>query len=208
MISSSASSRGERPSLNPLLALFCAILLASVLYFSRAPEAPPLLVAATSLLNGSDFSYQVIHQDLEVDWSGDGDFDPKDKCPEDFFEAGFTLICKQQKRGESFKFLYHPLKKLLYRIDEDLVDNQTRIGLHWVKSTSFNAKYRIADTTFKGGKSVQVPAPSGTTRPQVFEYGEAVSKKRVQRERELFLETHIQPKQCEEWWDIFNFVPE
>ncbi|MCB9351202.1 MAG: hypothetical protein H6573_27445 [Lewinellaceae bacterium] len=42
---------------------------------------------------------------------------------------------------------------------------------------------------------------------QTFRYGQAVSRRRVQRERELFKETHIDPDQCPEWWDILNFFP-
>lgn len=207
MIHLLAPSRDRRFSLNILLALVFAIFLAKAFYHSYPIEVQPLVHARAHTPTGANFSYQVITSDLSVDWSDGGDFDPKDKCPEDFFKDGFMVICKKLEKGGCFKFLYHHKKKLLYRIDEDLIDNKARIGLHWVEGTSFNAKYRIADTTYKGGKTVPVPDGKGNTNPKVFQYGEAVSKKRVQRGRELFRETHIFPKQCEEWWDIFNFIP-
>jgi len=129
------------------------------------------------------------------------------KCPDDFFGAGFVVLCKKMADGNAFKFLSHKGKKLLYRIDKDIVNGKARIGLHWVESTRFSAKYRIADPAYKGGKAVPVPDGKGGMQTRVFRYGEAVSPKRVQRHRELFKETHIDPKQCAEWWDIFNFIP-
>ena len=129
------------------------------------------------------------------------------KCPDDFFGAGFVVICKKMADGRAFKFLYHEGKKLLYRIDRDVINGKARIGLHWVTGTHFNAKYRIVDRTFKGGKSVKVPNARQGFEEVRFQYGQAVSKRRVRPDRELFHETHIASKQCDSWWDIFNFIP-
>ncbi|MCO6488458.1 MAG: hypothetical protein J5I98_08575 [Phaeodactylibacter sp.] len=76
-----------------------------------------------------------------------------------------------------------------------------------MESTKFSSKYRIADPSFKGGRTVRVPNAKGGMDSQTFRYGQAVSRRRVQLERELFSETHIAPNQCPEWWDILNFFP-
>ena len=70
----------------------------------------------------------------------------------------------------------------------------------------FNARYRIADEAYKGGRAVKVPSAKGGKATKTFHYGQAVSKRRTQFHRELFRETHITPRQCPEWWDIFNFM--
>ncbi len=193
------------------LGLLFALLLGTIIYnliSSQAFQQGPAYVFATKpSTGGPSFSYQLTDTDLTVDWPGGGDFDPRDKCPEDFFAAGFIVICKKVKRGGYFKFLYHKKKKLLYRIDEDVINGKARIGLHWVEGTHFGAKYRIADAAYKGGKAIPVPDGKGGKSLKVFQYGEAVSKKRVARHRELYQETHLNPKQCEEWWNIFNFIP-
>lgn len=166
-----------------------------------------LVRSNATLASGISFTYEEIELELTVDWAGGGDFDPRDKCPEDFFADGFILICKKLKDGAFFKFLYHRKKRLLYRIDQDIIKGKKKIGVHWVEGTAFNAKYRIADPSFKGGKTLSVPNAKGGKDPRNFQYGEAVSKKRVQHRRELFDQTHIDPKQCPDWWDIFNFIP-
>lgn len=117
------------------------------------------------------------------------------------------LLCKRLADGAAFKFLYHRSRRLLYRIDRDLINGRPCIGLHWVESTRYNARYRIADGGFRGGRAVPVPQAGGGTQLQRFEYGQAVSKKKSRPGRELFRATHIDPGQCPEWWDIFNFMP-
>ena len=158
--------------------------------------------------NTPPIDYELTTSDLQVDWSaGDPDFDPRGKCPEDFFGKGFILLLKRQTSGKYVRFLYHKSRRLLYRIDKDVFKGKARIGLHWVKSTKFNARYRIADPVYKGGKAVQIPTAKGKKAAKTFHYGQAVSKRRTKYERELFRETHIKPGQCPEWWDIFNFMP-
>lgn len=202
-----ASPPGRRLPFHALALLFLALLAVVVLYHSRLDPAPELDYFTGHTGGGATFSYEVTSADITVDWPGGNDFDPKDKCPEDFFAAGFTVILKKLPDGNTIKFLYHKGKKLLYRIDKDVVKGKAKIGLHWVESTRFSAKYRIADVSYKGGKAVPVPNSKGGKDIKVFQYGEAVSPKRVQHHRELFRETHINPKQCKGWWDIFNFIP-
>jgi hypothetical protein len=144
---------------------------------------------------------------MTVDWQGGGDFDPRGKCPDDFFNSGFQLICKKLADGTNVKFLYHKGKQLLYRIDQDVINGKVLFGLHWVVSTHFNTKYRIADNTYKPTRSISTPNAKGGTDMRQFEYGEAVSKKRVRPGRELFRETHIETQKCNSWPDIFNFMP-
>lgn len=193
----------------PGLLLFLLLSLAVFLFIQNQMirQAPSLVYATATVAGGTTFSYEVTTSDLTVDWQNGGDFDPKDKCPEDFFAAGFTVICRKMKQRGYFKFLYHKKKKLLYRIDQDVVKGKAKIGLHWVTGTNFNAKYRIADKAFKGGRATAVPNAKGGVDKVRFKYGEAVSKRRVRPDRELFRETHIDPKQCQSWWDLFNFVP-
>ena len=202
-----ASPPGRRLPFHALALLFLALLAIAALYYSHLDPAPELAYFTGHTGGGATFSYEVTSNDLTVDWPGGGDFDPKDKCQEDFFAAGFTVIYKKMKQRGYFKFLYHEKKKLLYRIDKDVFKGKARIGLHWVESTRFSSKYRIADASFKGGKAVPVPNSKGGKDLKVFQYGEVVSPKRVQSHQELFRETHIQPKQCKGWWDIFDFIP-
>jgi hypothetical protein len=187
--------------------LLLLLLLTCLLLFLYFTQQTVVLQASATLDSGLSFDYQEIDSELTVDWSGGGDFDPRDKCPKDFFSNGFILICKKVKGGEIFKYLYNKQKKLLYRIDRDLIKGKEKIGLHWVEGTRFNAKYRIADQSFKGGKTLDVPNAKGGLDQRTFQYGQAVSKKRVQRRRELFSQTHIDPKPCQDWLDIFNFIP-
>ena len=207
MIHSLTSPPGRRHPFHALALLLLGLLLVVALYYSHLNPAPELAYFTGHTGGGAAFSYEVTTSDLTVDWQNGGDFDPKDKCPEDFFAAGFTVICKKLPDGNLVKFLYHKGKKLLYRIDKDVIKGKAKAGLHWVESTRFSSKYRIADASYKGGKAVPVPNSKGGKDLKVFQYGEAVSPKRVQRHRELFRETHIHPKQCEGWWDIFNFIP-
>lgn len=174
---------------------------------NRMPGSQAFAFATTTSAGSISFSYEVIESDITVDWSGGGDFDPRGKCPKDFFDTGFSVIFKKLADGTCVKFLYHKGKQLLYRIDQDVIKEKVKVGLHWVTGTHFNAKYRIADYTYKGGKSVAVPNAKGGMDMVQFQYGEAVSKKRVRHRRELFRETHIQPGQCTSWWDLFNFNP-
>lgn len=193
----------------PLL-IFLILLLGGLclLHFPAASESMPTeLFATASGSTGITFEYEITTSDVEVEWSGGGDFDPRGKCPPDFFGEGFVLLCKKLADGAYFKFLYHKGKKLLYRIDKDIINGKARIGLHWVEGTRFNARYRIADDAFRGGKKVEVPNAKGSTDAKTFQYGQAVSKKKVQPGRELFDPTHIDPDQCPEWWDLFNFIP-
>ncbi len=189
-----------------LIALLGLVIYLSMQHQTAWPIQTPIFTKATDG-PAPPFPHRTITSDLRVDWTGGGDFDPRNKCPDDFFGAGFVVICKKMADGKAFKFLYHKGKKLLYRIDKDMAKGKARIGLHWVESTRFSAKYRIADPAYKGGKTVSVPDGKGGGQSRVFQYGEAVSPKRVQRHRELFHETHIHPKQCDDWWDIFNFIP-
>ncbi len=198
----STSGNALRASGFLLLLLLCI----TVFYFSQPPvyHGPPLTLQSTS----PPVEYKAISEDLTVDWqAGGGDFDPRGKCPPDFFRSGFVLLCKKLGNGTSAKFLYHKGKKLLYRIDREVVNGQVRAGLHWVKSTRFNAPYRIAAPAYKGGKAVKVPNAKGGKDTKIFHYGEVVSKRRAKYRRELFRETHIQPGHCPEWGDIFNFMP-
>lgn len=202
-----ASPPGRRLPFHALALLFLALLAIAALYYSHLDPALELAYFTGHTGGGATFSYEVTSNDITVDWPGGGDFDPKDKCPEEFFAAGFTVILKKLPDGNTVKFLYHKGKKLLYRIDKDIVKGKAKIGLHWVTGTHFNAKYRIADKAFKGGRSVVVPNAKGGVDKVRFRYGEAVSKRRVRPDRELFRETHIGPKQCRSWWDLFNFMP-
>ncbi|MCB9352169.1 MAG: hypothetical protein H6573_32440 [Lewinellaceae bacterium] len=207
MIHSLTSPPGRRFPFHALALLLLGLLLVVALYYSHLNPAPELAYFTGHTGGGAAFSYEVTTSDLTVDWQNGGDFDPKDKCPEDFFAAGFTVICRKMKQRGYFKFLYHKKKKLLYRIDQDVVKGKAKIGLHWVTGTNFNAKYRIADKAFKGGRATAVPNAKGGVDKVRFKYGEAVSKRRVRPDRELFRETHIGPKQCQSWWDLFNFMP-
>ena len=160
----------------PGIVLLC-LLGASVWYFTQQPVLylPPLTAQATS----PDMAYEVTASDITIDWAtGGGDFDPRDKCPPDFFRNGFVLVCKKLGNGAYAKFLYHKGKKLLYRIDKDVFMGKTRIGLHWVESTKFNSRYRIADPAYKGGKMLKVPNAKGGRDTKSFHYGQAVSKKK------------------------------
>jgi hypothetical protein len=197
------------PSRKVPLLLGALLLLALTLnhYFQAPPRLPQPYVYAAAGGGGAAFAHEVITEDITVDWTSGGDFDPRGKCPQDFLGSGFTVVYKKLADGAYFRYLYHKGKKILYRIDKDVIGGKARIGLHWVTGTAFNARYRIADAAYKGGKTVQVPTAKGTRVPATFQYGQAVSKKRVQPGRELFRETHIQPRQCREWWDIFNFLP-
>lgn len=195
--------------------LLLLLLLGTFLYSYQPNEAPPPALAAASNPTGLAIEYEVTASDIEVDWPGGGvsaaerggDFDPRDKCPPDFFKNGFVLVCKKLNNGAYIKFLYHKGRKLLYRVDKDVVNGKARAGLHWVASTKSTARYRIADPAYKGGKAVKVPNAKGGMDTEVFRYGQAVSKRKAQHHRELFRETHISPEQCPEWWDIFNFMP-
>ena len=208
MIQTIPVSSERKAPVGALIALLLLAALGGWLYFHLAARpAPETVFAATTGAGGLSFSYEVITSDLEVDWAGGPPFDPRDKCPRDFFTGGFVLICKKLADGAYFRFLYHKGKRLLFRIDQDLIEGQRRIGLHWVESTRYNARYRIADEAFAGGKKVPVPNARGGTNPVTFEYGQAVSKKKVQPGRELFHPTHLTPEQCPEWWDIINFIP-
>lgn len=198
-------------SVRPLPVIGLLLFISTTLYYfyqtTCQANAPVIVYATATTPSGLTFDYDVTTFDLSVDWANGGDFDPRDKCPTDFFSAGFRVLCRQMVDGGYFRFLYHKGKRLLYRIDEDVINGQARIGLHWVEGTSFGARYRIADPAFKGGKTVAVPNGRGGTDAMRFTYGEAVSKKRVQRRRELFRETHIDPQQCPEWWDVLDFLP-
>lgn len=190
--------------------LLLILFLASLLYFYnlRSLEKAPAAVYATgTVASGLTFAYEISTADLEIDWAASGDFDPWGKCPQDFFEDGFILLCKKLADGAYFKFLLHRGKGLLYRIDQDVIGGKALIGLHWVEGTHFGAKYRIADSAFKGGQTVLAPNAKGGTDALPFHYGEAVSKKRSQPGRELYRATHIKPGQCPEWWDFFHFIP-
>jgi hypothetical protein len=190
--------------------IFFILILASLLYFYlhlNLGNAPALAYAKGTGSSGLTFEYQIISSDLHVDWTGGGDFDPRGKCPQDFLSEGFVVLFKKFEDGGIFRFLFHKGKKLLYRIDKDTPNGQAKIGLHWVESTKYSSKYRIADDAFKEGKSLQVPNAKGGKDNKTFKYGDVVSKKRGQYGRELFRETHINPGQCSEWWDIFNFFP-
>lgn len=155
---------------------------------------------------GPDFPVEVSHRDLSIEWTADrgGDFDPRGKCPDDFFGAGFVVLLRRMADGSTFQFLYHRGKHLLYRIDRDVIAGKSRIGLHWVESTRFGSRYRIADPDFGAGRKVQVPTGTTTRTTETFRYGQAVSKKRSRPGRELFRATHIRPGQCESWNDVFD----
>lgn len=192
---------------NPLTLLLLVLLAGGLLYYFTLDDPPEIEYATANAAGDLPFSYEVIHDELTVDWTNGGDFDPRGKCPKDFFRAGFVMIFKQVKGGGYFKYLFHRGKKLLYRVDKDMVQGKAVMGLHWVESTRFSGRYRIADPAFKDGKTLDVPNAKGGTDAKTFQYGEPVSKKRSQKNRELFSQTHIQPGQCPEWWDVFNFVP-
>jgi hypothetical protein len=190
--------------------IFFILILASLLYFYlhlNLGNAPALAYATGTGTSGLTFEYQIISSDLHVNWTGGGDFDPRGKCPQDFLSKGFVVLCKKVKNGGVYKFLYHKGKKLLYRIDKSEINGQSQVGLHWVESTKFGSKYRIADDAFKGGKTVQAPNAKGGKETVTVRYGEAVSKRKTSYNRELFDQTHINPNQCREWWDIINFIP-
>ena len=95
MIRSLASPPGRRLPFYALALLLLALLLVVALYYSHLNPAPKLVYFTGHTGGGAAFSYEVTSNDLTVDWPGGGDFDPKDKCQEDFFAAGFTVICKK-----------------------------------------------------------------------------------------------------------------
>lgn len=211
MIYSLPIRRGN-PSFLLLLLLICSLLLFgwwSELLLSRPDVGPERLYTTATGPSGLEFEYEVTLVDFSVEWDANsgGDFDPRDKCPRDFLSAGFILLSKKLEDGSAFNYLYHQGRRLLYRIDKDIIGGRAQIGLHWVTNTSFGAKYRIADPSFKGGKEVQVPDSRGGTHATRFQYGQPVSKRRTTYSRELFRPTHIEPDQCPEWWDLFNFIP-
>ncbi len=186
--------------------LLLALLGATLLYFAMPPalQPPPPTLKA----NSPAIEYELTEADLHVDWPAGGpEFDPHDKCPPDFFKKGFRLVLRRRDNGAYAKFLYHKGKKLLYRIDKDVIEGKAKVGLHWVASTKPRARYRIADRAYKEGKAVKVPNAKGGKDTKIFQYGQAVSKRRAQPHRELFRETHIIPRQCPDWWDIINFTP-
>jgi len=189
----------------PFLLLLSMLLLALMLSWQH--DGPLVLPAKAATDAGLSFDYEIVEGDLTADWADGPGFDPRGKCPPDFFSEGFVLVCKKLADGAYFKFLYHRGRKLLYRIDKDVINGQSRIGLHWVESTRFGARYRVADPAFKGGRTLEVPTGKGKTQTKPFQYGEAVSKKRVQPGRELFHATHIDPDQCPDWQDLLNFMP-
>lgn len=207
MKTNTLTTSGRGLVLTALALLFIGLSYIGYEWSSQAFWSPSVLQANSQMDNGQSFDYEVIENDLAVGWPPGGDFDPKDKCPEDFFSAGFVLVCKKLADGAYFNFLYHSGKGLLYRIDRDIINNQVRFGLHWVESTRYNAKYRIADPQFKGTKTVEVPTAKGGTESRSFNYGQAVSKKRSQPGRELFKATHIKTGECKEWGNIHNFKP-
>lgn len=107
--------------------LLLALLVGTLLYFSGQPDghAPPPTVRASNPV----IDYEVMASDITVDWAaGDGDFDPRDKCPPDFFQKGFILLCKRLDSGVYAKFLYHKGKKLLYRIDKEIINGRPASG--------------------------------------------------------------------------------
>jgi hypothetical protein len=200
------------PSRRTPLLLLLAALVGIVLYHylqQPARNVQQLTYAGLGATATVAYAHQVITTDLEIDWTpgSGGDFDPRGKCPDDFFGQGFILLCKRLGDGSYVKFLFHKGKNLLYRIDRDVIKDKVSIGLHWVTGTRYNAKYRIADPGYKGGRTIEVPTAKGTSASATFEYGQAVSKKRVQPGRELFRETHIAPGQCREWWEVWDFIP-
>ena len=154
-----------------------------------------------------DFPVEVITEDFTVDWSGDGrpPFDPRNRCPEDFLSRGFVLLVKKASDGYLYRFLYHKGKRLLYRLDIDDIRGVSKVGLHWVASTRFNARYRIADPSFKTGKAVASPNGKGGTTTATYRYGDPVSKKKSRYDREFFRSTHIQTSDdCPDWFDLFT----
>lgn len=69
------------------LGLLLIFLVGAAIYSStqyQIGQAQPYVYATTA--GGLTFSYEVTGTDVTVDWSGGGDFDPRDKCPEDFSE--------------------------------------------------------------------------------------------------------------------------
>lgn len=49
--------------------------------------------------------HEVATSDITADWEAGGDFDPRDKCPPDFFRKGFALVCKKLDNGVYAKFM-------------------------------------------------------------------------------------------------------
>lgn len=177
-----------------LTVLLLGLLLAYWLYEGVLPAAPP-----------QEFPVEIITKDITVDWTGGGpEFDPWNRCPQDFFKQGFVLLGKRLRGNQVVKFLYHKGKKLLYRIDLDDLPTGKSIGLHWVTGTRFNAKYRLADKSFVGGKAVAQPTGKGTTATATYHYGDAVGKRATGRKRELFAPTHIDTDNCPDWFELFN----
>lgn len=207
-MSHALTASGDATPSRPPLLLYIALLMGGLLYwYFTHNDPPPVHYATNAQINDLHFAYEVVSEDLSVDWDGENDFDPRGRCPEDFFSAGFILVCKRLSDGAIFKFLYHKGKKLLYRVDPEIVKSKVVAGLHWVVNTRYSSRYRIADPSFKGGKAVKVPTGKGTKADQQFYYGEAVSNNRVIFNRELFRETHIKVGQCNTWADLLNFLP-
>lgn len=208
MSRSISAPRGQAPYV--LLLLFSGLALLLMWWLPPLPGPGTGWIYARST-ESSDmaFDHEVTLTDVTVDWTpaDGGDFDPRGKCPKDFFKEGFVVLCRKKLGGESFKFMYHKGKKLLYRIDQDVIGGKAYIGLHWVESTLFGARYRIADQAFKKGKRMRVPTGTTTYQTETFRYGQTVSKRRSRPDRIFFHATHIKPEQCDSWWDIFTFHP-
>lgn len=106
MIQSIPGSRNSRPAIGaPTLLLL--LLLATLLWLYHQAPADPGPLVLHSGQTATDFDYAVITTDLTVDWSGGGDFDPRNRCPDDFFAAGFVLLIRKAADGGYFRFFYH-----------------------------------------------------------------------------------------------------
>lgn len=204
---------GKQSLFGPLIALLLVLLLGGWLltYWHTHPDplGPAIIYTQGTTPSGLTFDYDITDTDLFVEWdhATGGDFDPRNKCPRDFFRAGFVLLCRKTVNGKFAKFLYHRNKKLLYRIDRDEVGGKVQAGLHWVTDTRFQAPYRIADPAFRGGRRVDVPDGRGGATIQRYDYGQAVAKRQTRWQRELFHPTHIHTDQCPDWMDLYQFTP-
>lgn len=180
-----------------MLVLLLCLCLGAYAYRHLSTTAPP------------DFPTEVITEDITVAWTDPGGphFDPWNRCPDDFFNKGFRLLQKRLADGNTVNFLYHRGRKLLYRIDQDIIRGIPKIGLHWVRGTKYGAKYRIADPTFVGGKSVSRPTGTTTSSTATYHYGDAVSKRQSKPGREFFRATHIDTDNCPDWFTLFTFAP-
>lgn len=109
MSRSISAPRGRTPYALLLLLATLALLFS---WWQLAPPPDPgtgFVYARSTESTDALFDYEVAFTDITVDWTpaDGGDFDPRDKCPKDFFSAGFIVLSRKVKDGAFTNFLHH-----------------------------------------------------------------------------------------------------